>query len=476
MSKTKPPSRWRCEVRDLRSLVEAAWKPDIKRPLSLAAALTAAAGVAQAAPQVAAPSSDRHAPIVRQSRHALTGADTDYRPLISSIGEARFVLLGESTHGTEDFYAERARISEQLVQERGFRAIILEADGPEIERVDRYVRGSGEDESGNAALADIKRWPTWMWRNTAFLGFVERLRSWNLARPPQQRVGVYGMDVNSLFESIDGTVAFLDAHDPAGAAFARAQFRCFRPYRRDAAAYGRAARRADRSCQDEAAAVLAQARSWSAPGEAEAAETQFAALRNAAAVVAGEAYFRAVHAGSYSWNIRDEAMTDAIQDVVDHLASLSGEPGKVIVWAHNTHVGDARATDSARRGEVNVGQLLRERHGQDVYSVGFLTFQGAVTAAPEWDRPPRQFVLPPALEGSDAARLHGLGLDRSLLVLRSHDLLQDALRPTAPQRAVGVVYDRKNEHQAHYIEASLSEQFDALVYLDKTKALTPLPH
>jgi erythromycin esterase-like protein len=407
-----------------------------------------------------------------ESASPLNGADSDYDPLLADIGDARFVLLGESSHGTHEFYVERARISERLIRETGFRAIVIEGDWPEIERVNRYVRGEGADATGDEALSDFEDFPEWMWRNTAFRDLIERLRAWNLTQPAEGRAGVYGMDVYALFEAADAVVDHLEDSEPAAAERARRNYRCFAPYRRDTAAYGAAARRPARSCEDEAAAVAAELRSLPPVADPEAAEARFGAIRHAGTVVGGEAYFRAAYAGAYAWNARDRAMTSAITETADHVRAQAGAPGRVIVWAHNTHVGDARATDAAYRGEVNLGQLLREA-GESVYGVGFLTSGGQVRAATAWGRPGRVFDVRPPLPGSDAALLRAAGLTRALLLLR-HGEPAAVLSEPRPQRAIGVIYIPDQERSAHYLEAAAARQFDALIYLDATTAVEPL--
>lgn len=450
-------------MRALRKAREALWITVILSFL-LAACAEGADAAAQrpAAPAAAAP-----------PHHRLTGAATDYDPLLSAVGDARFVLLGESTHGTSEFYAERARITERLVRERGALAVAIEGDWPDADRLSRYVRGIGPDRTAAEALSDFERFPRWTWRNAEFEGFVERLRAYNLTQPAGRRVGVYGMDVQNLFEGQEAAVEWLARHDPPAAARARTQYRCFAPYRGESSRYGEAARRPNRSCERQAAAVLAEFRGRPRPADPEAAEALFSAQRNAAAVVAAEAYFRAAYAGAYSWNVRDRHMADAVAEISAHAQALSGQPGKVVVWAHNTHVGDARSTAMSQRGELNLGQLLRERNGRGAFLVGFLTHSGTVMAAPEWDIPGRVYDLRPALPESFAGLLHAQGLQRALLLSRD-PAVSAALAGPRLERAVGVIYQPRTERQSHYFDALLSRQFDAVVYIDRTRAVTPL--
>ena len=402
----------------------------------------------------------------------LVGAASDYDPLLQAVGEARFVLLGESTHGTSEFYRERARITERLVRERGVLAVAIESDWPEADRLNRYVRGMGADRSVAEALADFRRFPQWMWRNAEFAAFVEALRTHNMQQPPERRVGLYGMDVQNLSGGTAPVIAWLQQADPAAAARARSQYGCLTRYR-DARAYGEATQRG-RSCEKQAAAVLTEIQRRPRPSHPAAAEAHFSALRNAAGVASAEAYFRASYSGAYSWNLRDQRMADNVAEIAAHAETLSGQPGKVVIWAHNTHVGDARATEMAQRGELNLGQLLRDRHGERAFLLGFLTHGGTVMAAPEWDAPGRVYALRPAISESYAGVLHSQGLTNSLLLTRSDAAVAAALAGPRLERAVGVIYQPDAERVSHYFQARLSRQFDAVVYLDRTRAVTPL--
>ncbi|HEX8402913.1 MAG TPA: erythromycin esterase family protein [Allosphingosinicella sp.] len=272
-----------------------------------------------------------------------------------------------------------------------------------------------------------------------------------------------------------GTIRYLERSDPAMAGRVRSNYRCFAPYRGDTQRYGEAARR--RSCQAPAEAALAEFRRLRRPSDPVAAEAHFAALGNARAVVGTEEYFRTLHAGSYSWNARDKRMAATVDEVADHVGRVRGQPGRVIVWAHNSHVGDARATEAANRGELNVGQLLRERHGQAAFLLGFLTHSGTVIAGEEWDMPGRVRTLRPALPESHSGLLRAAGLQEGVLLLRGSPGASDA-RIAAPrlQRAVGVIYRPETERLSHYFQATLTRQFDAVIYLGETRALTPLAH
>jgi erythromycin esterase-like protein len=312
-----------------------------------------------------------------------------------------------------------------------------------------------------------------MWSNREFRDLVERVRAHNLTLPAERRVGIYGMDVYDIFESADAVVSYLRRIDPAAARRTEKQYDCFDPYKGDTAAYG-ASTRADRSCKEEAAAAEAEVRRIARPAGAAEAEAHFGAQRAAASVVAGEEYFRVSYTGSMSWNARDQRMAQNVEAAAEHLASLSGQPGKVVTWSHNTHTGDARATSAANRGELNLGQLMRQRHGNSAFLIGFLTHGGTVMAAPEWDEPGRVHTVRPALAESYAGLFHTLGIPNFSLLLRGNAELKTTLGEPRLQRAIGVIYAPQTERQSHYFSARLSEQFDAVLYFDRTKAVTPL--
>ena len=324
------------------------------------------------------------------------------------------------------------------------------------------------------ALSGFTRFPRWMWRNTEFREFVEQLRTDNLDRPAEERAGIYGMDVYDLFGAIDAVRAYLRAHAPQAKARVAAAYRCFAPFRRSTEAYGTAARKPSRSCEDQAAVLAAEVDRLPMPDTVTVREERLAAGRNAAALVGGEAYFRAVYAGAYSWNVRERSMATAVQTAALSGAAPSGRPGKVIVWAHNNHVGSALSTEMANSGEVSLADLLRRAHPGEVFSLGFLTRSGTLMAAPAWDRPAQTYRLPPASRDSVEALLRRSGLDRSLLILRNTPP-SSPLAQRRPQRAIGVTYLPNGERDTSYVQARLAGQFDALVYLDETRAVSPIP-
>jgi erythromycin esterase-like protein len=389
--------------------------------------------------------------------------------LLARASEARFVLIGEATHGTHEFYALRAALTKRLLEERGFCAVAAEADWPDAYRANCYVRGVGGDADANEALADFRRFPSWTWRNTVVLEFVEWLRERNESSP--RPAGFYGLDLYSLHGSIEAVVGYLDETDADAARRARERFGCFDHFRaeHDGQSYGYAAAVAGvEPCEDEVVAQLVELRRRAAElvaGDGHLAEDrQFAAEQNARVVVNAERYYRAMYHGrASSWNLRDTHMADTLDALADHI-----DLGRIVVWAHNSHLGDARATEMGRRGELNLGQLVRERHPGEALLVGLSTYEGMVTAASDWDRPAERKRVRPGLPGSWEAHFHELGEEFVLLAE------EPTLRELRLQRAIGVIYRPETERLSHYFEARPAEQFDVLVHIDETRALEPL--
>ncbi len=414
---------------------------------------------------------------IRETAIPLTGDAADHDALVDRIGDARFVLLGEATHGTHEFYAERARVTRRLIEEKGFRAVAVEGDWPDCARVHRWVRGGAG--TADDALGDFRRFPTWMWRNVDVRDFVTWLRARNIARAPEARVGFYGLDLYSLYASIDVVVRYLDKIDPAAARRARDRYACFERFGTDAHAYAQAAAfRLSSSCEQEVLRQLTemyerQAEFALRDGRLDPDE-HFHAAQNARLVRNAEEYYRSMYRGSVlSWNLRDRHMMETLEALATHLESVSPAPAKVVVWAHNSHVGDARATEMGDAGEWNIGQLARERFGDEAYLIGFTTHRGTVTAAEDWDEPPRRRVVRRALEGSYEAVFHATDLPRFLLFPR-----EDLVPPVPPEplleRAIGVVYRPETERQSHYFVSRLARQFDAVLHFDVTRAIEPL--
>jgi erythromycin esterase-like protein len=329
---------------------------------------------------------------VREGAHALTGAPQEYDPLMRLIGDARVVLLGEASHGTHEFYQERARITARLIEEKGFTAVAVEADWPDALRVDRYVRGRSEDEFATEALADFKRFPTWMWRNTDVAEFLDWMRERNDALPEgASKAGFYGLDLYSLRASMESVLRYLEQVDPAAARQARERYACFDHFGEDTQVYGFATSMGlSKSCEEEVVHQLVELQRHAierARRGGREEEEAFYAEQNARVVMNAEAYYRSMFVQEVSsWNLRDRHMAETIEQLVAYL-ERRGERAKIVVWAHNSHVGDARAAERAQRGELNVGQLVRERYGRDAVLIGFTTHHGTVTAASDWDAP-----------------------------------------------------------------------------------------
>lgn len=416
---------------------------------------------------------------VRGAAHPLVGAAEDDDPLLERIGDARFVLLGEATHGTHEFYRERARITKQLIRERGFTAVAVEADWPDAYRVNRYARGRGDDAEAIDALAGFRRFPAWMWRNADVLDFVGWLRDHNdSAGPGTPQVGFYGLDLYSLHASMEAVIAYLDTVDPGAAERARARYACFDLYGDDTQAYGFAtALGLGQSCENEVITQLVELRRGAAEHALRdgriAEDDYFYAEQNARLVRDAERYYRTMYHGEVSsWNLRDRHMAETLDALVGFLGRR-GPAAKVVVWAHNSHLGDARATQMGARGEWNVGQLVRERYGRDAVLVGFTTYEGTVTAASNWGAPAERKRVRPALPDSYEALFHDAGPERFLLTWREGDRAA-ALRQPRLERAIGVIYRPETERASHYFPARLPAQFDAVLHFDRTQAVEPL--
>lgn len=431
---------------------------------------------------------------VRAAAHPLTGAAADYDPLLDLIGEARVVLIGEASHGTHEFYRQRALITRRLIAERGFGAVAVEADWPDAYRINRFVCG-GDGASAVEALAGFQRFPTWMWRNADVLDFIGWLRDHNEGLPAgAARVGFYGIDLYSLHRSIEAVLGYLEQVSPQAALQARQRYACFEQFGDDPQLYGYSAGfDAAESCADAVVAQLqelqrragelAQRDGWLAE------EEFFFAEQNARLVKNAEAYYRTMFHGRESWNLRDTHMAETLEALAGHLGRRDGRPAKIVVWAHNSHLGDARATEMSKRGELNVGQLVRQRYGPAAVSVGFSTYSGSVTAAADWDLPAERRRVRPALAESYEALFHAVsaGAARAvgaldapepmpafLLRLRDAGDLAEELRAPRLERAIGVIYRPETERWSHYFYARLPDQFDALVHIDQTRAVEPL--
>jgi erythromycin esterase-like protein len=410
----------------------------------------------------------------------LQGKDDDYDSLLELIGDARFVLLGEATHGTHEFYEQRARITQRLIAEKGFTAVAVEADWPDAYRVNRYVRAEGDDRDAVSALGGFQRFPSWMWRNTEVVNFVDWLRAWNDAQPRAARAGFYGLDLYSLFTSIEEVLSYLDKVDPDAADEARKRYACFDHYGDDSQQYAYATGLGNsESCQHDVIVQLQQmhhrAAEYMQRDGVDASDAFFYAQQNALLVKNAEEYYRTMFRGRVSsWNLRDRHMSETLDALALHLSQTRGKPAKIVVWEHNSHVGDARATEIGRLGEWNVGELSRKRYGDEVFLVGFSTYEGWVTAASDWDGPAERKQVRPALDGSYEDVFHQTGLGNFMLPLRPDSAARQALLDGRLERAIGVLYLPRTERQSHYFTAQLPQQFDAVIHIDSTNAVQPL--
>ncbi|HEY9668991.1 MAG TPA: erythromycin esterase family protein [Coleofasciculaceae cyanobacterium] len=417
---------------------------------------------------------------IREVAHPLTGAAEDYDPLMELIGDARFVLIGEASHGTHDFYEQRAEITKRLIQEKGFTAVAVEADWPDAYRVNRYVRGVSEDTTSEEALAGFDRFPTWMWRNTVVTHFVDWLREYNDSLPQNAtKAGFYGLDLYSMYASIKAVLGYLDRVDPEAAKRARYRYSCLEHFGDDSQSYGYATSFGlSESCENEVVNQLGElqrlASEYVQQDSRLPEDEYFYAEQNARLVKNAEQYYRSMFRGRVSsWNLRDRHMAETLDHLVAHLDKQGGRT-KVVVWEHNSHLGDARATDMGEAGELNVGQLVRQRYGDDALLVGFSTYTGTVTAASDWGGPAECKRVRPGLAGSYEGLFHDTGLPRFLLNLQEDNLAVQGLRQPRLERAIGVIYLPQSERVSHYFSARLSDQFDAIIHCDETRAVEPL--
>lgn len=411
---------------------------------------------------------------VRRRALPLTGGEGDFDDLMDLLGDARIVMLGEASHGTADFYATRARLTQRLIAEKGFDLVAIEGDWPDSLGVNRFVKGG----PGTAldSLRGFRRYPTWMWRNTVVLSFIEWLRAFNDGLGGRRpKVGFYGLDVYSLHASMEAVLRFLRRVDPQAAAVAQERFACFEPFGEDTQQYALRAHFLSESCEQEVVQTLKdlQQRRWRYVGET-SSEAVFEAELNALAVLDAERYYRAMVASdATSWNLRDEHMATVLERLLAH----GGPDTKAILWEHNTHIGDFRATGEAAAGYLNIGQLVRERYGHDAVAVGFGTHRGTVTCSSEWDGPAEFKRVPPARPGSYEDVFHQSGIANFYLRLKGlepTDMPDAWLYQPQDERAIGVVYHPERENYGNYLSSRLAERYDAYFFFDETLAVEPI--
>lgn len=421
---------------------------------------------------------------IREGAQPLTGASTDYDGLMDLIGDARVVFLGEASHGTHEFYQARAQITSRLIREKGFSAVAVEADWPDAYRVNRYVRGISDDPTGEDALSGFKRFPVWMWRNIDVLAFIEWLRGHNERLPGGSRqAGFYGLDLYSLYASIEAVIAYLEKVDPEAAKRARYRYSCFEHYGEESQAYGYAAHFGlSESCENEVINQLVEMQrqmpAYIKRDEGASEDDFFYAEQNARLVKNAEQYYRSMFQDRVSsWNLRDQHMAETLRELIAYLKKQD-ERAKVVVWEHNSHVGDARATTMGQQGELNVGQLAREEYGKEAVLIGLSTYTGRVTAASDWNAPYERKYVRPALPGSYEHLFHETGQEMGqrdfFIPLRGHQATSSALRGPRLERAIGVIYLPQTERISHYFRARLPKQFDGVIHFDETVAVEPL--
>jgi protein-L-isoaspartate(D-aspartate) O-methyltransferase len=391
--------------------------------------------------------------------------------LLERIGDAKIVLLGEATHGSSEFYRMRERISQELIARKGFRFVAIEGDWPDVARLDHYVRHFEYPPSEWTAFA---RFPTWMWRNNEVRSFVDWLHANNRDRKPENRVAIYGLDLYSLYTSIRSVLKYLDEVDPDTATIARHRYGCLTPWQGDPATYGHAALTGTyRTCEKEVVRMLQDILNKQNAYAAHDGERFMDAMQNARLVTDAERYYRVMYYGSRaSWNLRDNHMFETLKS----LLAFHGPDAKAIVWAHNSHVGDAAATEMSARGEYNIGHLCRKEFGDNAYSIGFGTHSGTVAAASDWDGPMEVMAVTPSLRQSYEWLCHETGRPQFVLPLRGRSVaeVREKLAKPRLERAIGVIYRPETELASHYFQAALPAQFDEYIWFDETHAVTPL--
>jgi len=393
---------------------------------------------------------------------------SDLDPLMERVDDAQYVLLGEASHGTHEYYTWRAQISKRLIEEKGFSFIAVEGDWSDCHQINQWVKGhlSGSIEE---VLKQFKRWPTWMWANWEVAAFANWLKEHNAGRPQKEQTGFYGLDVYSLWESMEIIVDYLEKEDPETAKLARNALVCFEPYKATDS-YGSIFNNAKPGCQQEVVKLLQQVRERSHTYDSQP-EADLNAEINSLVMANAEKYYKAMsNLGESSWNVRDEHMMETLNS----LQKYHGEDSKVIVWAHNTHIGDARATDMVKSGLTNIGELVREEKGREnTVLVGFGSYEGSVIAGNNWGSPMKKMEVPKAISSSLENKLHALEPSDQLLILNEHPDIAEALEGKLGHRAIGVVYHPEREKR-NYVPSEIAERYDVFIYLDKTQALHPL--
>ncbi|HEX7017619.1 MAG TPA: erythromycin esterase family protein [Patescibacteria group bacterium] len=409
--------------------------------------------------------------VIEKYQHILE-EPKDLEKLVDQAADKRVVMLGDASHGTSEYYTGRSAISKQLILNGDISFVAVEGDWPDCYRINRYIKGYADaGASAHQVLLEFTRWPTWLWANQEMLEFIEWLRAYNdRVDKEEEKIGFYGIDVYGLWESLDIVITYLQERVPESVDAVYAAFKCFQPYARDAQRYAHATALVPTSCEDQVLTLLTELRSAGFMYQASDREAYFNAEQNAVVAKNAEHYYRTMLRGDeVSWNVRDHHMAQ----VLDNLLTFHGPKSKALVWEHNTHIGDARYTDMVRDGMVNVGQLARERYGQEnVYLIGLGAYSGTLIAAEAWGLPPREMRMPDSLWASWEAQFHEVGeYDRFILMSEVKDHL--SFQQWRGQRAVGVVYNPRREI-GNYVPTILGKRYDAYVYIDRSQALEPL--
>lgn len=401
-----------------------------------------------------------------------------YSSLLDKIGNSRFVLIGEATHGTHEFYQTRIEITQELIRKKGFMAVAIEGDWPDAYSVHRYLQG--DTSQLRNALDVFQRFPTWMWRNKTMLPFLEWLRSFNDKLTLSKKIGFFGLDLYSLNASAQAVINYLLKVDPRAALRAKERYSCFDHFDNDPQTYGYLTNLGiKKPCIKEVVDQLIElqhhAFTYVRKDGVASADEYFITTQNARVVKDAEHYYRSMFEGRVSsWNVRDIHMAETVNNIADHLEAHFNKPAKLIIWAHNSHVGDARATELGEKGEINIGQLIKEQHPAHTYSIGFTTYTGTVTASSSWDGDIECKRINPGLVGSYEALFHELNAENFILDLQNDEELEHYLKVPRLQRAIGVIYLPHSERDSHYFFAKLPYQFDSVFHLDTTNALEPL--
>ena len=415
--------------------------------------------------------------IIKKNAQPLQRIPQDVAPVMPLIANKHFILLGEATHGTHEFYAARVEITKRLILQHGLTAIAIEGDWPSAYRVNEYVRCRGTDTNPNEALSNFQRFPLWMWRNQVVLDFIIWLREHNENLPPEKRVGFYGLDMYSLFESVSAVLEYLDQVDPEAARDARTQYACLEHFG-SGQHYGYGVILGKRpSCKDEVIRVLTElhraSMRYAKEGDLVSEDDQFQAEQNARLVKSAESYYRQMFdRQANTWNLRDAHMFETLQALHTFLSQRNQCDAKIAVWEHNSHLGDARATYMSERTQYNLGQLVRQAYTDDCALIGFTTYSGTVTAASEWDGPAYRKTVRPALPNSVENIFHNSGMQNFFVPMVGD--LAEVFSKSYLQRAIGVLYLPQTERASHYFDCRLANQFDAIFHFDETTALEPL--